>query len=233
MLLSQLQRNQLESHLDAAARSHLDLACVKLNTSQEEFQETTRKLESKVEALEEKLEKKLDSQTRLTVSLCTRLFKLKQQESSPFVWRIEGFSRMLKRAKSGKETHIWSEKFLTGAHGYNLQLCMYPNGTADGKNTHVSLYVYICRGLYDSLLHWPFQKQITFTLIDQQENTIHRENYVKKLIPDPAVAGVFGRPMTDYNKCYGWHSFISHQNLRKRRFIVDDTTFLRIQAASG
>ncbi|KAL9954677.1 hypothetical protein ACROYT_G042242 [Oculina patagonica] len=236
MQREKLQRNQLEFHLDTAARSHLDLACVKLNTNQEEFKETTRKLECKIDALNHKL----DSQTQLTASLGTKLvtvdrklLKLKQ-ELPPFVWRIEGFSVMLKQAKRGKETRIWSDRFLTGAHGYNLMVCIDPNGDADGKNTHVSLYVCICRGLYDSLLPWPFQQQITFTLIDQQENTIHRENYVMKLIPDPEITAVFGRPVTDHNiQSYGWSSFISHRNLRRRRYIVDDTMFLRVQAATG
>lgn len=68
---------------------------------------------------------------------------------------------MVKQAKIGKEPSIWSDRFLTGAHGYNFMVCIYPNGDSNGKNTHASLYVCICRvntilfylGLFNNKLH--------------------------------------------------------------------------------
>ena len=41
----QIQRREVESHLQAAMRLHLDLACVKLGDTQKKLEETTRKLQ--------------------------------------------------------------------------------------------------------------------------------------------------------------------------------------------
>ena len=167
----QVQREQLESHLDSSARRHLDLACVKLNANQEQFKETTRKLESKIEALENEFMEKFQGfelQMQLTTNLGTKrdneILKLKE-ESQPFVWKIEYFRQMLKVAKRGIDTMISSGNFFTGPNGYKLVLDMYPNGVSEGKNTHISVYLTIVRGKYDAVLPWPFRKTVTLTLI--------------------------------------------------------------------
>ena len=197
----QVQREQLESHLDSSARRHLDLACVKLNANQEQFKETTRKLESKIEALENEFMEKFQGfelQMQLTANLGTKrdneILKLKE-ESQPFVWKIEYFRQMLKVAKRGIDTMISSGNFFTGPNGYKLMLTLYPNGLSAGKNTHISVYLTIQRGKYDAVLPWPFRKTVTFTLIDQGKNLMHRENYVKKLACEQRNSDAFARPV--------------------------------------
>ena len=233
-LSGQVQREQLESHLDSSARRHLDLACVKLNASQEQFKETTRKLESKIEALEKQCKEKfqgLELQMQLTANLGTKrdneILKLKEG-SQPFVWKIECFREMLKAAKRGRDTIISSGRFFTGPNGYKLALDMYPNGTGEGKNTHISVYLTIARGKYDAVLPWPFRKTVTFTLIDQEKNLMHKKNYVMALGKE-RTSDAFARPVTDCNIGYGFPTFISHQELRRRCFIEDDTLFLQVQ----
>ena len=108
---------------------------------------------------------------------------------------------------------------------------MYPNGDADGKNTHLSVYVSLLKGKYDAILPWAFSKTVTFTLIDQQENELHANNVVVILTPGPAN-DCFARPL-DSNDGYGFSRFISHQELRTRRYIVDDTLFLKVQCSSS
>ena len=208
---------------------------MKLNANQEQFKETTRKLESKIEALKKQFEEKFqgfDLQMQLATNLGTKrdneILRLKE-ESQPFVWKIENFRESLKVAKRGRNTIIFSGNFFTGPNGYKLALHMYPNGTGDGKNTHISVYLTIHRGKYDAVLPWPFRKTVTFTLIDQEEKLMHRENYVKKLAYNEQNSDVFARPVTDSNTGRGFPTFISHQELRRRRFIEDDTLFLQVQ----
>lgn len=203
---------------------------MKLNTNQEEFQERTRDLECKMEALEKQLKEKLDSQKELTVNLGKKLdrevFKLKE-ESPPFIWKIKDFSKMYSIAKRGLETEIESGYFFTGPNGYKLRVLMYPNGCSAGKNTHISVYLYILRGKYDAALPWPFRKTVTFTLIDQR--SMHRQNYVQTLSCDGGSDKVFARPVSFSNSGYGFPAFISHEELRRRSYIVDDTLFLQVQ----
>ena len=231
----QVHRGQLESHLDSSARRHLDLACVKLNTNQEQFNETTRKLENKIEALEKQFKEKFqlfELQTQLATNLGTKrdkeILKLKEQ-SQPFVWKIECFKEMLKDAKRGRNSSIHSGNFYTGPNGYRFVLIMYPNGIGAGKNTHISVYLKILRGKYDAVLPWPFRKTVTFTLIDQEENGMDKKNYVKTLSYNPRDSDVYARPVTNCNIANGFPTFMSHQELRTRRYIVDNTLFLQVQ----
>lgn len=109
-----MQRDKVDFHLESAARHHLDLACVKLNRNNEEFQEVTKRLEAKIDALEKKVEEKWNSQQQLTTHLSVlnrKVLKLKE-ESSPFVWNISGFNGLLKSAKKGINTGVDSPPFL-------------------------------------------------------------------------------------------------------------------------
>lgn len=229
----QVQREQLESHLDSSARRHLDLACAKLNTNQEQYKETTRKLENKIEALEKQFKEKFqlfELQIQLTTNLGIKrdneILKLKE-ESQPFVWKIEHFREISTDAKRGRNTVISSCNFYTGPNGYRLVLDMYPNGNGVGKNTHISVYVKILKGKYDAVLPWPFRKAVTFTLIDQEENRML--NHVMTLSYNQGYSDAYARPVTDSNIANGFSTFISHQELRRRRYIDDDTLFLQVQ----
>ena len=220
--------------MDSAAKLHLDLACVKLNKNHEEFQEVTKRLEAKIDALEKKVNEKWNSQQQLTTELSVKLnrkvLKLKE-ESPPFVWKISGFNGLLKSAKKGINTEVDSPPFFTGPVGYKLCVFIYPNGDDEGWNTHLSVYVSILRGKYDAILTWPFRKTVTFTVIDQQENELYANNVADMFIPDPANAN-FARPVKDSNDGYGFPHFMSHRELRSRRYIVDDTLFLKVECSS-
>ena len=211
------------------------MACAKLTANEEQFKETTRKLESKIEALDKQFKEKFqffELQMQLTTNLGTKrdkeILKLKE-ESQPFVWKIDHFREILKDAKKGRNTVIFSGNFFTGPNGYKLTLAMYPNGDDAGKNTHISVYLTILRGKYDAVLPWPFRKTVTFTLIDQEENLMHKENYVLTIACNKRNSDAFARPVSNYNNDYGLPTFISHQELRRRRFIEDDTLFLQVQ----
>ena len=210
MFILQIQRREVESHLQASMRLHLDLACVKLGDTQKKFEETTNKLEKKVKALEKRIhyfEKKCES----------------------FTWRIDGFSEVLRKAKSGEETKIESSPFYR--YGYKYKLELHPNGVDCGENTHLSVYLVIMKGEYDATLTWPFDKKFTFTLIDQQENEHNRENIVMSTSLDPKRRN-FARPVKEQNPGWGFHQFVSNEKLQKRRYIVDDTIFVQVHFTS-
>ena len=232
-----MQRDKVDFHLESAAKLHLDLACVKLNKNNEEFQEVTKRLEAKIDTLEKQVEKKWNLQQQLTTDLSVKLnrqnrevLKLKE-ESPPFVWKISGFNGLLKSAKRRINTYVDSPPFFTGPVGYKLFVCIYPNGDGDGRNTHLSVYISLLKGKYDAILPWPFRKTVTFTLIDQQENELNANNVAMMFTPDPANS-CFARPVKDSNDGLGFCCFISHEQLRSRRYIVDDTLFLKVQCSS-
>ena len=87
------------------------------------------------------------------------------------------------------------------------------------------------KGEYDATLTWPFDKNFTFTLIDQQENEHNRENIVESTTLDPKESS-FARPVQEENLGWGFREFVSHEKLHKRRYIVDDTIFFQVHITS-
>ena len=199
MFILQIQRREVESHLQAAMRLHLDLACVKLSDTKKKLE----KLEKRVNALEE----------------C----------QSSFTWRIDGFSEVLSKAKSGEQTTKESSPFYR--YGYKFKLSINPNGDGEGKNSYLSAFLIIMKGEYDATLTWPFQKMVRLTLVDQQENSNDRENVVESFISDPKRRN-FERPVKEENIGRGFAKFVSHEELQKRRYIVDDAIFIQVHVTS-
>ena len=200
-------------HLQAAMRHHLDLACVKLSDTQKKLEETTRKLQ--------KLEESVD--------FLKKDIHFSEEKCDSFVWKIEGFSEVLRKAKSGEKILIDSSPFYRC--GYKCKLSLNPNGSGSGKNTHLSVYLIIMKGEYDASLEWPFCKKVTFTLVDQQENANDRENIVHSFTSDTKLQN-FKRPATKENTGRGIPKYISHNELQERRYILDDTIFIQFSITS-
>ena len=159
----QFQRREVEVHLESGTRLHLDLACVKLNetednlikareelrNTQEKFEETKLKHEEKINSIENKLLHHLEEHT----------------------WKISGFNEKMRQAETDKEIKIDSAPFYTGAFGryrYRFKIRLTLEG-GFGSIICLSVYFVIMKGEYDSILPWPFRRKVKYTLVDQQE----------------------------------------------------------------
>ena len=171
---------------------------VELSNIQKKFEEATRKLEEKINVLD---------------------------GGGPFMWKID-YGELIRKAFMLEQTDLYSPEFYR--YGYKFKLNANPNAYGDGKNTHLSIFMIIMKGENDSSLTWPFNKKVTFTVIDQQEDENARENIVVCFNADPSLR-CFARPKGSQNEGWGHHDFYE---LRKRRYIVDDTIFIQVQIAS-
>ncbi len=248
-LFLQVQRKQVEFHLQSAVRLHLDLSCIKLNDTEAKLIDTEMKLidtemklndtEAKLNKTEVKLnntavrlnstevklndtQKKLEATTKLVEEFNTRMF----------IWKIDNFSEILRQAKTGEKTMIEGTPFYTDRterNGYKLKVNIHPNGKGIGENTHLSVYIFVMKGEYDAILPWPFKKKVKFTLIDQQEDPLKRKNDTGQFTPG-ITSESFARPTREENRTgWGFPEFISHKKLHSRRYLVDDTLFLQVE----
>ena len=211
----------MEGHLQSAMRFHLALACEKLNNTEVKLsntEETTRKLMKKLDTLERRFEEKVVKDQNNVI----------EEKTLTFVWKINAFSEILRQAKTKDNFSIGSTPFYTTSYGYKLRVAIYPNGDGSGKNTHLSVFIIVMKGEYDAMLPWPFKNEEKFTLIDQQEDPVKRENVTKQFIPGN-YPNSFARPTKGENTARGFPKFISHEELHSRRYIVDDTLFLQIE----
>ena len=67
----------------------------------------------------------------------------------------------------------FSPPFYTHPHGYKMCLGVAPKGWGDGRGTHLCVAIYIMHGEFDDQLKWPFRGDITFQLMNLEENKDH------------------------------------------------------------
>lgn len=240
----------MASHLQSSTEAHLALACVKLNNTQEKLantkaeldktqiqlsdtqtqlgntqtqlsnsQETTVKLGKRVDKLERQLKEKLnEKQVNEAVDKVMRTKTAKR-----FIWKVENYSEKYRAAKREENRKITSDPFYTDSYGYKLQLSLYPNGNKSGKNSHLSLYSYLLEGDYDAILPWPSKITLKITLIDQQPRETRQDN-----VENFVTLTVAERPKGGSKNCKGFSQFMSHVKLMTKRYLENDTLFLRV-----
>lgn len=220
---TKVERRDMQRHLRDQTSSHLSLACKKLVDLHKEFDDQKTKFTKQIDDL-----KKDNESLVLKLAAQEKEVLVKTNVVSPtFVWKISPFSEMLRQAKLGRNNKIDSSPFYTAPYGYKLKLSVNPNGDGSGKNTHLSAFVIVMKGEYDGLLPWPFNQKVTFNLIDQQGRLDQRENIVMHFRANTKLEN-FARPESDENPGRGYARFISHEKLKTRRFIVDDTLFIQV-----
>ena len=155
-----------------------------------------------------------------------RDFRLSLIENSnhdgTMIWKIPQFNQRKADAENGKYTSIFSLPFYSGRYGYKMCLRLYIMGDGIGKGTHLSLFFVVMRGEFDNILQWPFTHKVTFKLINQAGG----RDIVDTFQPDP-LSSSFRKPKSDMNIASGSPRFVSHTELERGGFVVDDTIFVK------
>ncbi|XP_028396300.1 TNF receptor-associated factor 5-like isoform X1 [Dendronephthya gigantea] len=211
----EILRHQMQDHLDKNLQKHLDHACGKIREMGADLREKTLQLNQH----SEKLAILAAEQARNMTG------------NGTIVWVIDNFEIRFRQAVNGIEPILQSEAALTGPFGYKFRSLVYLNGDAKAKGSCISVYIQLLKGDHDSLLRWPFQQEVKFTLIDQQNDHDERKNIVKVLAPAGNNEGIvnFQRPIKSCNTGRGYAKFVPHDVIRTRRYIRDDVMFLKIE----
>ena len=114
-------------------------------TIREQLRERERK-QQELEYMQQSTDTHINSMRAEMKELRLELIQHTQSSGFPIDYRI---------ALSGGD--IFLPPFFTHPHGYRLCLQVFPNGYRRGKGTHVSLFMYVMQGPFDSLLKWPFR----------------------------------------------------------------------------
>ena len=93
-----------------------------------------------------------------------------------------------------------SQPFYSWPGGYKLRMKVFANGYSSGRNTHLSILVYLMRGENDSQLRWPFEGVVTLQLINWKEN----QNHLCKTIPYRAGEVQSSRVLCGEQADKGW-----------------------------
>eukprot|EP00111_Clytia_hemisphaerica_P019401 TCONS_00057255-protein len=141
------------------------------------------------------------------------------------LWKINRVHERTLEAKSKKVTALHSSPCFTSRYGYKYCLRLYLQGDGMGKDKYLSLFIVIMKSEYDNVLKWPFQKKITFTLINQDQN---RKNLVESMLPS-ADSSSFQKPKKDMNIASGCPRFVEINRLAPDGFLKDDSLFIDVE----
>ena len=213
----QIQRKEVEDHLQTSTTLHSELTLKNLKAATEKL-ESLQKQVQELTVTNSTLRMKVDEQSRTIARL--------NEESSSFVWKVTEFWKILRQAKSERNKRIKSDPFYAGRQGYKLRLCIEPDGNQSNRHRYLSIYVLLMKSGFDGMLPWPFRQKVTFTLIDQNDQLSSRYNVVKSL----NVTFSTGRPFAEeVDESQGIARFISHRDLSLSRYVVDDTLFIHVK----
>ena len=193
------------------------------------FEELRKKLEQ-TEARQAQLERERKSQDDVLRQMNTLLpefdLRLSILESTSYdgtiIWKISNFSRRYEDAASGKTHSLYSQPFFTSHYGYKMCLRLYPYGDGMGKSKHVSLFFVVMKGEYDDILDWPFQRKISFSLLNPEK----RRPITDSFIPDPKSSS-FKQPTNMMNIASGCPLFAPLDRIWNEGFVKNDCIFVK------
>ncbi|KAL3858507.1 hypothetical protein ACJMK2_013093 [Sinanodonta woodiana] len=168
-----------------------------------------------------------NQQTQIT-QLCNALYSVTQVTDGTFVWKITDYKQKLIESMY-KSTEIVSEPFYTSRFGYKMAASVFLNGNGSGEGKYLSVYIKLLSGEYDNILDWPFTLPISFAVFDQNSDMEHRANISESFVPDPTWTH-FQKPCKDKDQLgFGYPKFISHEILKTRNYIKDDSIILKVK----
>ena len=142
----------------------------------------------------------------------------------PVTFRLTNYERMKEKRE------IWrSPYFYTHAQGYKMRLRAEINCTDDDAKDSVALYCFLCQGIYDDSLSWPFWGEVTLQILNQSRDSSHHSGTLEW---DHAGDDNAGKP----HNGWGIVPFISHADLEKdtkiRHYLKNDCIYIRVQKVS-
>lgn len=96
-------------------------------------------------------------QQDLIEKLNCQLDKSETIKNGVLVWKIRDLKSRLEEAKNTEGLELVSAPFYTSQYGYRVQASLFLNGNGGGENSHMSVYIKLLPGEYDTILRWPFR----------------------------------------------------------------------------
>ncbi|KAJ8038363.1 TNF receptor-associated factor 3 [Holothuria leucospilota] len=138
---------------------------------------------------------------------------------------IPNYSQKKAAAMTGTPS-FYSDDFYTDRHGYRMCARVYLNGDGVGKGSHLSIFFALKKGPYDNYLSWPFQRRVTFTLLNQAG----KDHLSDAFRPDPTSSS-FQKPVKEMNIASGCPMFVAHKVIENvgEGFLRNNTICLRVK----
>ena len=228
----------MDPHLQSYTREHLDLACVKLNSTQVQLDEQRVQLDETRAKLKESQETKIKFEKKLE-ALQKQIYMLVKINGNSgntlFKWKITSFlSEFMKQKQREEHKTIESDPFYTAFYGYKLKVFVDLNYRRERYVPELSIGIRLMEGEYDDLLPWPFSLTTTFTAfgpITSYGLTTKPITRVKQLSPtkENLSLPLFSRRPRGGSTADGRvENFLNKYNLQEGSYIFKDTLYLQV-----
>ena len=138
----------------------------------------------------------------------------------PVTFKVKDFAH---KKKNYVDYYYYSK---TSCYGYSMKIEVHAGGANSGKDTHISVFVFVIRGPNDQNLTWPFIGTVKLELLNQLADKNHHNKVLT---------------FTEKNNTQADHGlllyeFISHSELNHsadRQFLMNDTIYFRVTVSVG
>ena len=183
---------------------------------------------SNQEEEEEKEDSKSAEQKNVVATNCKITLESVMSFCGQFVWPVKNFQSICEEIKtlssSGKiERCIFSPHFYSHCYGYKFRLRLYPLGNGKGRNTHMSLFLILCKGEFDEILKFPLSGRLYFTLLSRGGT----ENLCESYQFNSANRGC-EKPTTQENAVSLGNPTFCSLDLLWKKYVLNDTVYIRV-----
>ena len=238
----------MDPHLQSNTREHLDLACVKLNSTQVQLDETrvqldetraklNRLTQDQLTIIKESQETKIKFEEKLE-TLQKQIYMLVKVNGNSagntrFNWKITCFLNEFMKLKDGEEHKtIESDPFYTAIYPCKLKVLIAVNYRIGQYAPQLSIGIRLMEGEYDDILPWPFTLTTTFTVFGRNKFAANGVgNVVKQLSPtkENLSLPLFSRRPRGGSTADGWvEGFLRSYQLQNGQCILNDTLSLQV-----
>ena len=140
----------------------------------------------------------------------------------PVVFTIVDFTKMKEF-----DTEWVSPSFYSHPQGYKLCLVVYPNGTMNGSDTHMSVYVGISDEEHGDHLVWPLNADVAVEILNWREDNGHYE----RMMPFNCLWKAKSEIGTNRSLVYSQfipHSSLSYNSTTNTEYLQNDCVRLRV-----
>ena len=140
-----------------------------------------------------------------------------------FIWKIPDIQRRFRDAQEKRTISLYSPPFHSSPHGYRACIRCYLNGDGTGIETHISVFFVLMKSEHDNLLKWPFDRPVTFELVNQENRT---QSITETFMPNKRSSS-FQKPKTEMNLATGFPRFAPHSIIGQHQFTKGEAMYIR------
>lgn len=234
------RRSEMRAHLEEAAIRHMLMQMGRIKQLEGENQRLKRELDEKCDQIEElesdtaylrnekeeldwrmsRLEDRVDDVKTKLSDLAESLTK-----SGPPIAMADFTLHNFERLKDNEQSWC-SPPFYTHSTGYKMCLRVDPNGWGDGRGSHISLHIYLMKGMFDELLKWPFLGEITVELLNYGNASYPITIMFTEGTPSTYKSRVTENEMAQNG--WGYSRFVTHEELYARNYLTSDCLHFRV-----